>query len=105
MKAIFALIAAIVLATVPPIGASLAAQEHLNTIEKQCGIQLKMPPKACECISAKAASLSDSQQAFVVAMVTKNKSEAASIKAKLSVEEQVQTGKFMTSAPSQCAKQ
>lgn len=105
MKAIFALIAAIVLATFLPIGASSAAQAHLDTIKKQCGVQLKMPPKACECIAAKAASLSDSQQAFVVAMVTKNKSEAASMKAKLSVEEQVQTGKFMTSAPSQCAKQ
>lgn len=105
MRIFIAYFAAMFMATLSLPDSARADQAHLDTIREQCGIQLKMTPKACKCIADKAAVLSDSLQAFVVAMITKNKREAANIQAKLTVEEQVEAGKFMTSAPGQCAKQ
>jgi hypothetical protein len=85
-------------------GAALASEEDLVTIESECGKRLKMPPGGCTCMRDKAGELTDGQQAFVAAVVSKDKQAQASIMQNLTVGELTEAGMFMTQAPGQCAK-
>jgi hypothetical protein len=83
---------------------ALAAQEHLDALERECGPQLGFPASGCKCISAAAAAeLNDTQQAFVAAQVTRNKADAARIQGTMTMDEMMQAANFMTTAPSRCA--
>jgi hypothetical protein len=82
--------------------AALAAPEDLNTIERECGKQLRMAAQSCRCMRDRAAKLKDGQQAFVAAVVVKDKSAQATARQKLTVEELTEAGMFMTNVPSQC---
>jgi hypothetical protein len=84
-------------------GLALAAPEHLATIETECGTQLKMPPAACTCLKDKAAALNDGQQAFIAAVVSKDKPTQQDLTQGMTVQELTQAGMFMTNAPAQCA--
>jgi len=94
------LLISIGLAAVP----AAAAPADLNTIERECGKRLKLPPGGCKCLRNRAAKLTDRQQAFVAAVVTKNKAAQARIRQTLTVKELTEAGTFMTQAPSQCAR-
>ena len=62
-----------------------------------------MSPAACACIKSKASALKDSQQAFIAAVVTKNKPVQKDIMQNMTVAELTEAGMFMTTAPAQCA--
>jgi hypothetical protein len=81
------------------------APQHLDSIERECGRQLRMPPPSCRCLRDRAAKLKDGQQAFVAAVVIKDKAAQAKIRQNLTVQELTEAGMFMTSAPSQCRQQ
>jgi hypothetical protein len=81
-----------------------AAPQHLDTIERECGKQLRMPPQSCKCLRERAAKLKDGQQQFVAAVVVKDKAAQANIRQGLTVQELTEAGMFMTSAPSQCSR-
>jgi hypothetical protein len=85
-------------------GLALASPADLATIESECGPQLKMSPAACACIKGKASALNDGQQAFVAAVVTKNKSAQKDIMQNMTVAEMTEAGTFMTTAPAECGK-
>lgn len=95
---------ALAICGVAPAPAVWAAQEHLDTLKNECGVQLSMSSSACACIADKAgAELSDVQQAFVAAQVTRNKPEAGRLQQQMTVAEMMQAGTFMTNAPGACA--
>jgi hypothetical protein len=79
-----------------------AAPEHLTTIERECGKQLRMPTPGCRCMRDRAAKLKDMQQAFVAAVVTRDKAAQAIARQKLTIEELTEAGMFMTNVPAQC---
>jgi len=85
-------------------GLAVAAPEHLATVETECAAQLNMPPAVCACIKGKAEALNDSQQAFVVAALTKDKAMQQSLTQGMTMQELTEAGMFMTNAPGQCAK-
>ena len=85
-------------------GLALASSADLATIESECGPQLKLPPAGCACIKGKAAALSDSQQAFVAAIVTKDKAKQTAVMQNMTVGEMTEAGMFMSTAPAQCGK-
>jgi hypothetical protein len=79
-----------------------AAPQHLDTIERECGRQLRMPQQTCKCMRNDAAKLKDGQQAFVAAVVLKDKPAQAKIRQGLTVQELTEAGMFMTNAPARC---
>ena len=85
-------------------GLALASSADLATIERECGPQLKMSPAGCACIKTKAAALTDNQQAFVAAVVTKDKAKQTAVMQNMTVGEMTTAGMFMTSAPAECGK-
>jgi hypothetical protein len=85
-------------------GPALASEEDLVTIESQCGKRLNLPPDGCACLRDKASKLTEGQQAFVAAVVSKDKATQASLMQNLTVKELTDAGLFMTQAPAQCAK-
>ncbi|HLF22893.1 MAG TPA: hypothetical protein VI565_03150 [Burkholderiales bacterium] len=85
-------------------GPALAAPEHLNTIERECATQLRLPAAACVCMRDRAGRLKDGQQAFVAAVVVKDRAAQARIRGNLTIDELTEAGMFMTSAPAQCAR-
>jgi len=99
------LLSALVASTVAlvPISA-FASPDHLATIERECGVQLKLPPGACSCLREQAGKLTDGQQAFLAAVVSKDKTGQKDIMQTLTVAELTEAGMFMTNAPAQCAK-
>jgi hypothetical protein len=97
-----ALLAAATVALAP--GSALASTDHLATIERECGVQLKLPPGACSCLRDHAGKLTDGQQAFLAAVVSKDKTGQKDIMQTLTVAELTEAGMFMTNAPAQCAK-
>lgn len=99
---LFAVLAACAGFTLPV----LAAQEHLDTLERECGAQLELSAAGCKCISdAAAAELNEVQQAFVAAQVTKNRAEIMRAQQQMTVNDTMLAGTFMTTAPSRCAGQ
>jgi hypothetical protein len=84
--------------------AATASPADLATIERECGKRLKLPPGGCTCLRGRAAKLKDGQQAFVAAVVTRDKAAQARIRQTLTVQELTEAGMFMTQAPSQCAR-
>jgi len=83
--------------------AALASPEHLATIEAECGTQLRMSAAGCACLKGKAAALNDGQQAFIAAVVSKDKATQKDLTQGMTVQELTAAGMFMTSAPAQCA--
>jgi len=84
---------------------AFATTQHLKTIGEQCAVQLKLPPTACACISSAAGEqLSDTQQAFMVAQITKDKAAMASLQSSMTVGEMTVVGNFMTSIVGQCQR-
>ena len=59
-------------AVLAPVTAS-ASPEDLATIEKNCPTRFKMTAGECKCVRDNAAKLTDGQQTYVAAVVTKNK--------------------------------
>ena len=83
---------------------ALASESDLATIESECGKRLKLPPGGCACLRHKASKLTEGQQAFVAAVVSKDKATQASIMQTLTVKELTDAGIFMTKTPSECSK-
>ncbi len=81
-----------------------AAPEHLAAIERECSKQLGMAAQSCRCMRDRAAKLNDGQQAFVAAVVLKDKQAQATTRQKLSVQELTEAGAFLTTASSQCSQ-
>ena len=102
MRAMLLLALTAAWATLTP-GSAFASPEDLATIEAQCGKQLKLSPSGCACLRGRASKLKDSQQAFVAAVVTKNKPVQKDIMQNMTVAELTEAGMFMTTAPAQCA--
>jgi hypothetical protein len=103
MRAILLLALTAAWATLMP-SAAFASADDLATIERQCGVQLKLSPSGCACLRGRASKLKDSQQAFVAAVVTKNKQAQKNIMQTMTVAELTEAGMFMTTAPAQCDK-
>lgn len=83
---------------------ALAAQEHLDTLKRECGTQLGLSASGCQCISdSAAAELNDNQQAFVVAQVTGDNAEFTRLQGSMTMDEMMAAGTFVTTAPSRCA--
>jgi hypothetical protein len=87
------------------VSAAIAGPEHLATIEGECGRQLRMPAQSCKCMRDRAAMLKDGQQAFVAAVVVKDKAAQAQVRQKLTIEELTEAGMFMTNVRSHCSRQ
>ena len=83
---------------------AFAAPEHLATVETECAAQLNLPPAACVCIRDKAATFNDIQQAFLAAMVTKDKVTQGQLAQDMTMQEMTEAGMFMTTAPADCSK-
>jgi hypothetical protein len=83
---------------------AFGSPDDLATIERECGARLKLPSDGCACLRDKASKLKDGQQAFIAAVVTKDKATQASIMENLTVAELTEAGMFMTKAPGQCVK-
>jgi hypothetical protein len=81
-----------------------AAPRHLDTIERECGRRLHLPGPGCTCLRERAAKLKDGQQAFVAAVVVKDKAAQARLRQGMTVQELTEAGMFMTNAPGQCAR-
>lgn len=85
-------------------GLALASPADLATIESECGPHIGLSAAGCACIKTKAAALSDSQQAFVASIVSKNKATQTGVMQNMTVGEMTEAGMFMTNAPAQCSK-
>ena len=83
---------------------ALADTAALETLRSECAAQLNLPPPACDCIVDRAAELSDNQQAFVAASVTKDEATAATLRGQMTIDELTQAGPFMTTSPQACAR-
>lgn len=84
---------------------AFSAEAHLRTITEQCGVQLKLPDATCACISGAAGKqLSDQQQAFMAAQVTKNNAEFARLQSEMTIGDMTEVGNFMTSIVGQCQR-
>ena len=82
-----------------------ATERDLNKIAEQCGIQLKLPNATCACIAGAAShKLSDQQQAFMVAQITKDQASLARMQSELMIGEMTAVGNFMTSIIGQCQR-
>jgi hypothetical protein len=81
-----------------------AAPEHLAAIERECSKQLGMAAEGCRCMRDRAAKLNDGQQAFVAAVVLKDKQAQATTRQKLTNKELTEAGTFLTTASSQCSQ-
>jgi hypothetical protein len=94
---------ALVLAGLFAAPASLAGPEHIATIESECQTQLGHSPARCACFGETAAAqLSDKEQAFVAAQVTKDQAAIAQIQGTMTVNEMMAAGQFMTGVEQQC---
>ena len=94
-----AAVAALLLGVAP----AFAAQEHLDIISQQCGIQIGQTPAVCGCMAQSAgAQLSENQQAFMAAQVTANGPEIARTQGLLSPDEAVSVMQFMTTIVQAC---
>jgi hypothetical protein len=82
---------------------AFASPNDLATIERECGAKLKLPPGGCACLAESAGKLTDPQQAFIAAVVTKDKASQTSIMQTMTVAELTEAGMFMTTAPAKCA--
>jgi len=91
----------ILAASTVPVFADAAA---LETVRTECGTQLNLPAAACDCIATRAGELSDEQQAFLAATVTKDEAATSSLRGQMTIEELTQVGMFMTSAPQNCVQ-
>ena len=86
-------------------GSAFSTEADLQQIAQQCGVQLKLPKAACACISGAAGEqLSDKQQAFMVAQVTKNKGEFTRLQSEMTIGEMTAVGEFMTSIVAKCQR-
>ena len=82
---------------------ALAGQEHLDTLQRKCGVQLNLSATGCRCVADKAgAELNDVQQAFVAAQVTKNMAEIMRIQGGMTQNEMIGAGTFMTMIVQAC---
>jgi hypothetical protein len=98
-----ALIAATIFVVVSAAQA-LADAGHLETLRSECASQLNLPAGACDCIAEKAGALSDNQQAFLAATVTKDVATAATLRMQMSIEELTAAGMFMASSAQTCSQ-
>lgn len=86
-------------------GSALSSEADLRKIAEQCGIQLKLSTAACACVSGAAGEqLSDKQQAFMVAQVTKNGGEFTRLQSEMTIGEMTAVGNFMTSIVAKCQR-
>jgi hypothetical protein len=83
---------------------ALADAGHLETLRTECAAQLNLPAGACDCIAEKAGALSDNQQAFLAATVTKDVATAATLRMQMSIEELTQAGMFMADSAHGCTQ-
>jgi hypothetical protein len=81
---------------------SLAGPQDVATIERECQTQLGYAPARCACFGEKAGGLSDKEQAFVAAQVTKDKAAIVRIQGTMTVNEMMTAGQFMTSVAQLC---
>jgi hypothetical protein len=79
-----------------------ADAQAVDTLRQECAAQLNLPATACACIAAKAAELTDNQQAFLAASVTKDETAAAALRGQMTIDELTQAGMFMTTSPQAC---
>ena len=77
---------------------------HLETLRTECASQLNLPSGACDCIAGKAGELSENQQAFLAATVTKDVATAATLRMQMSIEELTQAGMFMADSAHSCTQ-
>jgi 16S rRNA G966 N2-methylase RsmD len=102
-RAVFSLTVAglLAVAAAAPVRAS---QEDLDMLERECAVQLDLSAGDCGCV-AEAASreLNDMQQAFVVAMVTRDNARYADLRQRMTVEEMTDAAGFVTRAPGACS--
>ncbi len=92
------------LAVVASAAPALADAGHLETLRSECASQLNLPAAACACIAEKAGTLSDNQQAFLAATVTKDVATAATLRMQMSIEELTQAGLFMADSAHSCTQ-
>jgi len=77
---------------------------HLETLRTECASQLNLPSGACDCLAGKAGELSDNQQAFLAATVTKDVATAATLRMQMSIDELTQAGMFMATSAQTCSQ-
>jgi hypothetical protein len=83
---------------------AFADSGHLETLRTECASQLNLPSAACDCIAEKAGTLSDNQQAFLAATVTKDVATAATLRMQMSIDELTQAGMFMADSAHRCTQ-
>ncbi|MGE0562962.1 MAG: hypothetical protein AB7O50_00465 [Pseudolabrys sp.] len=84
--------------------AATASPQDVETVRRECGNQLRLPAKVCDCMAERAAKMNDNQQAFVAGIVTKDTARSGGLREKMTVAELTQAGMFMSNAPAQCAR-
>jgi hypothetical protein len=83
---------------------ALAGPAHLETLRTECASQLNLPSGACDCIAEKAGALSENQQAFLAATVTKDVATAATLRMQMSIDELTAAGMFMATSAQTCTQ-
>jgi hypothetical protein len=83
---------------------AVADSGHLETLRTECASQLNLPSAACDCLAEKAGTLSEDQQAFLAATVTKDVATAATLRMQMSIDELTQAGMFMADSAHQCTQ-
>jgi len=82
----------------------IAGAGDLETLRTECAAQLNLPSGACDCIAEKAGALSDNQQAFLAATVTKDVAAAATLRMQMSIQELTEAGMFMANSAQTCSQ-
>ena len=91
-------------ATIAFTRAPAMAGETADTAIASCLQELNLPQPVCQCIGTRAESeLSETEQAFFIAMITGDQAEAASLRGGMTVDEMTTVAAFMSGAPSSCA--
>ena len=82
---------------------AMAVQADLDTVRKECGVQLNFSPAGCQCmVDAAGTQLNDVQQAFVAAQITKNTARIGQIQGQMTMDQMLQVATFMTKVPQVC---
>jgi hypothetical protein len=88
------------------LAAAAAAADDYDILRSECAKQLGLSPAGCDCIAETARSdLSDQERGFVVAQVTGQQEQAASLQQDMNGDSMMKAMNFLATTPQKCAGQ
>ena len=88
------------------LGAGRALADDYDTLRSECAKQLQLSPSGCDCIADSARDeLTDEERSLVVAHVTRQQDQIASLQHDMSGESVMKAVTFMSTTPQKCSGQ